>query len=346
MTGTSQFQQIFGQFLPMLNDFAQKNRMILSHDTFDGANSCVLKWRSNNDLDCFIFLNASYNQDGRFVLTAICRFPTFPLNSFQYEWERLPVSEDDSLASLRQHLKEARMWAESQAIVYDSDGKLSMEPIVLALQSENQNKRYMAASALRLLGNAQVVIPLIEALSDIHVSIRIAAIQALGEIADSRAVEPLLLVLSRGEEGERKSAVKALGNIGNTRAVEPLLQNLGEWDYEMRLACAEALGNIGDTRAVEPLIEVLSDQNDEVRVAAAEALGKIGDACAVDVLVRLLDDESEVTQIAAAHALGRIRDARAIKPLEKKCIYSYKAVRQAMQDAVISIKSNQVLPHL
>jgi len=70
--------------------------------------------------------------------------------------------------------------------------------------------------------------PLIKALEDEEEYVRSSAAEALGEIGDKRAVEPLIKALEDDDKGVLYHAAYALGRIGDERAVEPLIKALGD----------------------------------------------------------------------------------------------------------------------
>ena len=148
---------------------------------------------------------------------------------------------------------------------------------------------------------------LIRALRDSDYRVRYVAACALRDLGDARAVEPLITALKDESEFVRYLAAWALGKLGDSRAVEPLIAALKDEDVKVRHRAAWQLGELGDARAVEPLIAALKDEDEVVRGVAAEALGKLGDARAVKPLKELLGDEHPVVRAAAAKALKRLR---------------------------------------
>jgi HEAT repeat protein len=228
-------------------------------------------------------------------------------------------------------------------------GDAAVEPLVTALNDENEAVRERAAIVLGELGDARAVEPLIAALNDKNEFVRWRAITALGQLEDAHAVEPLIAALgdkniyvrlrayvesevakALGQLGNnavvpliaalrdkdrsvRWTAAKALGQLGDPRAVEPLIATLSDrWNIPI---VAWALGQLGDTRAVEPLIAVLEHEDDEgVRWAVVEALRRLGDSHAVEPLITALGSEGWKRE-RATEILGQLRDTRAVEPL-------------------------------
>jgi HEAT repeat protein len=206
----------------------------------------------------------------------------------------------------------------------------SMDVWVPAL-SRSAGDKVAIVSVLGTFGEPAVE-PLIKALEDDDEEVRETAARALGQVGDSRAVKPLIKALGDGDWEVRKAAAKALGKIGKP-AVEPLIKALGDDGYGVAEAAAEALGEIGDTRAVEPLSEALGDDGYGVAEAAAIALGKIGKP-AVKPLIKALGDGGRDVRWHAAVALREIGDARAVEPLIKVLGDGDLEVRQYAKEAL------------
>ena len=241
-------------------------------------------------------------------------------------------------------------------------GDSAVEPLIKALEDEVWNVRYIAAEALRKIGDKRAVEPLIKALEDKNTRIGSKTASALGEIRDKRAVLPLIKALEDEDENVRYIAAEALGKIGDKRAVEPLtkaledeytrdsaveallrfgggaveplINTLKDKDEEVRYKAAKALGKTGDKRAVEPLIKALEDEYYSVRQNAAGALDKIGDKRAVIPLIKTLEDENEHVRYIAAEALGKIGDKRAVELLTKALEDEDYRVRSKAADAL------------
>ena len=192
-----------------------------------------------------------------------------------------------------------------------------VEPLIQALNDKNHKVREKAASALGKIGDKSVVKPLIHTLKDKYSSVRWESALSLGMIGDTRAAEPLIQALKDKDSLVRNGAAKALGKMKDIRAVDPLINTLTDEDEssDNLEIIAWALGNIGDTRAVEPLTQTLKYYFYRVREESAKALGNIGDARAIDPLIKALADEVDDVQKSAALALGKIGDKKAIEPL-------------------------------
>jgi HEAT repeat protein len=223
-------------------------------------------------------------------------------------------------------------------------GASAVEPLIAAIEDQDQNTRRAAATALGQIGDRRAVKPLAAVLKDKSNSddVRQAAIQALGQIGDAHAVKPLIAALKHGgnDDNVRRAAAEALGQIGDASAVKSLGIALKYKSLEVRKAAVQALGQIG-APAIEPLTAALNHAYGiQVRIDAATELDNLGwqpdegvagaaywvirkewdrsvqiGAPAVEPLIAALASIGFRTCEAAAQALGQIGDARAVKPL-------------------------------
>src|SRR5437879_1792962 len=93
-------------------------------------------------------------------------------------------------------------------------------------------------------------------------AVRRAAVDALRKIGDARAVEPLIAALKDTGDPRfpgvpapgsavstlRRAAVDALGQFGDARAVEPLIAALKDDDKDLREAAVDAPTRLGGDR--------------------------------------------------------------------------------------------------
>jgi len=187
----------------------------------------------------------------------------------------------------------------------------------LALADPHWKTRWQAAQALGELGDSRAIEPLIAALEDDNQWVRIVAIEALGLLGAQEATEYLLSFLENDSIWVRRASVVALGQVGDARAVEPLMQRLlrapdSKWPEEIHDVLAKALGDIGEP-AIKVLVQALEDTDAWVSAAAARALGRIGDPQAITPLTLLMKQENRWVRSAATQALAQIADARAVR---------------------------------
>ncbi|MCP9443549.1 MAG: HEAT repeat domain-containing protein [Nitrospira sp.] len=218
--------------------------------------------------------------------------------------------------------------AASQILASIADAH-ALEPLVLALRSQNWIVRMYAAKALGRLKDPRTVSPLLPLLQDSVNAVREEASAALAAIGDA-AIPSLIEALTHRDWLVRLRAVESLGVVKSPKAVPPLIAVVfNDTDSAVREDAVRALGNIGDRRAVEPLVFVVKKEPN-LRIPAVEALGRIGDRRAVPILIEVARgtiqppatqtmtgcgdrwDPATPERAAAVHALGMIGDDSAI----------------------------------
>jgi len=144
--------------------------------------------------------------------------------------------------------------------------------------TEAENAVYLkVAHILSKIGNKKVVDLLVEKLMDYNWRVRTAAAIAIKEIGDARVIDPLLQVLFKDDRRDNRDyAAIVLAEIGKP-VVEPAIRALKDKEPDIRVRAARLLGKIKDSRAVKPLSEVLSkDENYDVKMVTRRALEEIG----------------------------------------------------------------------
>jgi ankyrin repeat protein len=157
-------------------------------------------------------------------------------------------------------------------ILKKSGATLAVEPLIQALEDENEHVSGNAMNILIMIGEPAVE-PLIQVLKGENEDVQGGAMYVLGEIGEP-AVKPLIQALEDENEDVQINAMIALKRIGEP-AVEPLIKALKDENSFVRMLSARALGEIGDERVVEPLSQALADEVETVRKVAKEALEKI-----------------------------------------------------------------------
>ncbi|MDA1190171.1 MAG: HEAT repeat domain-containing protein [Candidatus Poribacteria bacterium] len=148
------------------------------------------------------------------------------------------------------------------------------------LKEDNWKVCQEACFALSEMGS-NAVEPLIGVVSDGEAgwSARGHAALALRNIGDARAVDPLLSALEDDEWEVRGYASWALGRFGDARAVEPLKKVYERDDNEkcsVRNWVVGSLGEIGDAGALEFLHKVVEEDPDHgVRASARRAVAAL-----------------------------------------------------------------------
>jgi len=197
--------------------------------------------------------------------------------------------------------------------------KKDVHGLIKALNHKNDSTiRKNAMEVLAELG-AYAVDPLIAALEDNDQDIRIGAASVLGHIGDTRPVNHLIAFLFKEENWiAQKTAIHALGRIKNPRLIDTLDTVLKENKYSnVWKNAAEVLGDTGDPRAVDILLSALDCDDRFLRPIVIEALGKIGDSRAIDPLINVLEDQNgrKEGSLEAIKVLGVMKDPKAINPL-------------------------------
>lgn len=211
-----------------------------------------------------------------------------------------------------------------------------------------------AASALGVLGDEEVVAPLIELLNAPSapakaIAYALAAFYDRYEtvyregshIADlvrhaitQQGISNLLNAVPLASTEELRSLVLVLSWLEGPQIEQTLVQLLD--NQTVRRIVAQALINYGES-CIPLLIEQLSAENIETRIAAAEAIGEIGSTQAVPALIQILQSEEALVVIAATEALAKIGDKSAFEALIKQLSHPHVAVRQAAIAALDSL---------
>jgi HEAT repeat protein len=106
------------------------------------------------------------------------------------------------------------------------------------LAIEDLEVRESSSYALGRIGTPAVE-PLIKALDDEDQFIRSYAALSLGKIGDNRSIDPLVKVLADEKKSVRSNAAIALGFIGDENAVEPLIGALKDEDWVVRNSASD-----------------------------------------------------------------------------------------------------------
>ena len=172
-------------------------------------------------------------------------------------------------------------------------GEVSIQPLLEALKSDDEDVRYAGASGLCWVGSAEVISMLCKATEDPTPRVRAAALRSLWntQILTPEVEEKILACLEDDDSVVVEFAILAAGELGCSAAV-PRLISLLDPPTSRRDRIIRSLGNIGDDRAVEILCKMLIANLDKIDASfdiheykseqdIAEALGKIADPRAV-----------------------------------------------------------------
>ncbi len=126
----------------------------------------------------------------------------------------------------------------------------------LADESASSYSQQRVVRELARLGDERVVEPLVLALKSEDHYVRREAAKALGGMGSPAAVEPLIEALGDSEEYVRRNAITALGVFGDERAIEPLKEALEDKSYLTRSDAEKSL------RAIEERLEAATPAED------------------------------------------------------------------------------------
>lgn len=206
-------------------------------------------------------------------------------------------------------------------------GKDSVEPLIDALRSEDQQTRFHAAIALGDLGDSRAVDALITALHDQDVTVRENVVVALWKLKGPKASDGLIAALKDEDRAIRSRAARALGELNDRRAVEPLLE--AAQDAETRLAATFALWQIAPTKAIKPLALLARDE-----ASAEEAIMALG---------QLLDSAAERLDVDDLRALAHIMDDRESGPDDADAPARPAVVKRSADPAPICARAREEL---
>jgi HEAT repeat protein len=199
------------------------------------------------------------------------------------------------IAALRDDVEEVR-WAATKAL-----GVIWQLPGLAELGDRDEGMRRTAAIALKGLGDARAMEPLIAALRDNDRYVRRNAAKALRTIGESAAAR-LTVMLQDSDRRVWRGAIQALGGIWEI----PELVKLADPAWVERRRAAVALRHLEDDRILEPLIAALQDSNSAVRAEVARALGELENPEAKEALTARLQDSDRQVRRQARQALQRL----------------------------------------
>ena len=181
-------------------------------------------------------------------------------------------------------------------------GASVVEKLIWVLQHDaaTVHRRY-AAYALGKIRDPRAVEPLTLALRSDEPMVRENAAEALGSLGDARAVRPLLRALGDPAAVVRRYAERALVKIG-LPSVMPLIEELWDPRAGVRDGVLSALARIG-IPALLPLLHTIRYAGGSTRTDALHILGQLGDGT---TLPRRVLAESRLPPAARAETLEAV----------------------------------------
>ena len=140
--------------------------------------------------------------------------------------------------------------------------------------------------------------------TDADVALRRQALASLGYLDSDVVAEEIRKAFADPEL--RQSAVRAMGRTANPGWIPLLRQESRARDAELRREVAVAAGEMADQRATKFVVDMLDDPSLDVRLAAISALGQIGGDEARDGLLYALEDKRDAVREAAQEALSNL----------------------------------------
>jgi HEAT repeat protein len=197
-------------------------------------------------------------------------------------------------------------------------GAPAVEAVLSRLTREGKAVESFIVEALIRYGQKSVE-PVILAMTSDDPRVRREAAFLLGQLEDLRAMDPLILALDDDDPAVRRNAAFGLGQLaGHTRsgehAVAALATHLSDPSAEVVGEARDALVYFGE-RAVPALLEgCRSDVPTEI-VASVNALREIGSPAAEDVMVELLGHPMRDVRVTAAAGLIATGTGRSVEAL-------------------------------
>ncbi len=207
---------------------------------------------------------------------------------------------------------------------------LSLESLLLKLESSSPADRVEAIQDLSLIGDEKSILPLICMLDDKDDDVRTAAVDSLGSFKDPELFNPIYKMINDPAVMVRYNAVVALGKMGTSAALRGLIHCLEHRDNYVRRDAVYVLGEIGYYDAVKTLLFVFKrDKDPQVQEDALISLGKIGDPSTLEVIKNELKRKSLVNKEAACLAIGYFGDIDSTLTLAEYTKHPDERVRKA-----------------
>ncbi|MDQ7800887.1 MAG: HEAT repeat domain-containing protein [Armatimonadota bacterium] len=201
--------------------------------------------------------------------------------------------------------------AASQALV--RIGAPAVRPLLETFKDRNLRRR-VHNQVLRIIEDikGRAVEPLLGALEDENQYVRAYAVALLGRLGDERAVEPLVRLFLT-DARLQETVVNTLPRLEERGVLEA---PSGDRDVQLPKEVAAAFRKLASTpEALQALLAAVAGGNPKVRKFALRALFEVEGARARETLLGLLRDEDTEVQRLAIRLLGKLHDKTVIEPL-------------------------------
>jgi HEAT repeat protein len=201
--------------------------------------------------------------------------------------------------------------AASQALV--RIGPPAVRPLLETFKDRNLRRR-VHNQVLRIIEDikGRAVEPLLGALEDENQYVRAYAVALLGKLGDDRAVEPLVRLFLT-DPRLQETVVNTLPRLEERGVLEA---PSGDREVQLPREVAAAFRKLAATpEGLEALRRAVAAGNPKVRKFALRALFEVEGPRAKDTLLGLLRDEDAEIQRLAIRLLGKLHDKSVVEPL-------------------------------
>lgn len=200
--------------------------------------------------------------------------------------------------------------AASQALV--RIGAPAVRPLLETFKDRNLRRR-VHNQVLRIIEDikGRAVEPLLAALEDDNQYVRAYAVALLGKLGDDRAVEPLVRLFLT-DPRLQETVVNTLPRLEERGVLEA---PSGDRDVQLPKEVAAAFRRLASPEVADALRAALAGGNPKVRKFALRALFEVEGAAAKETLLGLLHDDDAEIQRLAIRLLGKLHDKSVIEPL-------------------------------
>jgi HEAT repeat protein len=177
-----------------------------------------------------------------------------------------------------------------------------------------QTIRSRSSSSLALVFKP-VLVPLLNCLNNSESQLRAEAATALGLVGDLDVIEPLITMLNDEDHLVRLSIQTSLAGMGKP-ALATLYKALKSKSIEVRSGAAHAIGIIGEEESIEALAVLVEDESPEVRASVVGALGTIAKPRVLEPIMRVIQDPDAWVRFLVYRVLGELGNERHLPALE------------------------------
>jgi len=176
------------------------------------------------------------------------------------------------------------------------------------LRSPNVDDRLVAVKSIQLIGDEEILIPLLEAVKDESPLVQKLAVTTLWELANPAAVPALLECLASPVEEVRNEARSALGELIVPDHLLLLLDALLRDDVNLQLNILFLLRKIHDAQCLPYVMTFFESPLPELREAAITTLRYLNQVERCKPALAMMSDPDEAVRRTTALTLGHLAD--------------------------------------